>query len=584
MIVLLPVSAFRVEYEVGHGRPFSGLEALVLRAVGEGARNLDDLVGSFRISPRLLVEALVTLTHAGWIAVGSPSQADFILTAEGKAAAESGDAPRSFAASDRAGLVVMERVSGALAAGRDVRFATRPELERVWYSCFRLPIDIVDNRLDEGQVQGLLPLARGEWLRWVESIEMTTKGGTWLPLSVNVESGVVLGLPAAWERRLRGDVLAQAAAKAKTLPVDAVRLSWRVTTPRREISEDAPRLPNEWCPIDVREGDLVLTHLQHVSLMKDVFERASTKLLVSSAFMTQRAIEELRPHLLGALQRGVHVDLLWGYAAEDGAALEKLRKTVREIRKSGVPGRVHFNAVPSESHAKLLVWDEDSVVKACLGSFNWLSSPGSAGSLSHEVSVVLNEPALLARICRCVAAFWAGVSTETLTTARDRWLRLALDLDQLPRNPHVEGKAMGKLLVDHEIDGWFREALMDAENRLLVTSHRLGRAAPIRLQRAVGRTRPTEFELRAYYGSAQEKAVVTETTVAINAAGGSITELPALHAKVVVRDDLACVGSYNFLAADPYGKASGGRELAIVVNDGAVANALAATVRRWGEA
>ena len=65
MIVLIPVSRFRVRYEVAAGFPYSQLDSLVLRAVGEGSTSLEKLVETFQVHPRLLIQSLVTLTHTG---------------------------------------------------------------------------------------------------------------------------------------------------------------------------------------------------------------------------------------------------------------------------------------------------------------------------------------------------------------------------------------------------------------------------------------------------------------------------------------------------------------------------------------
>lgn len=73
MIVLVPVSRFRVPYETASGRPYSGLEKAVLSAAANDGATLTSLKAAFRVHERLLVEAAVTLITAGWIAVvGGP--------------------------------------------------------------------------------------------------------------------------------------------------------------------------------------------------------------------------------------------------------------------------------------------------------------------------------------------------------------------------------------------------------------------------------------------------------------------------------------------------------------------------------
>src|SRR5207244_8549279 len=95
MIVLVPVSRYRIEFDVASGRPYSVLERLVLDAVREGMTSLASLHGIFQIPQRRLIEALVTLTQAGWLAVGGNDEPGFMLTAEGHEALVSGQEPRS---------------------------------------------------------------------------------------------------------------------------------------------------------------------------------------------------------------------------------------------------------------------------------------------------------------------------------------------------------------------------------------------------------------------------------------------------------------------------------------------------------
>ena len=90
MIVLLPVSRFRVPYDLARGKPYSRLEHMVLNAVADGGATLRSLADAFRVHDRLLVEAVVTLVNAGWVAVQGGPQASFVLTGAGHAAA-SGD-------------------------------------------------------------------------------------------------------------------------------------------------------------------------------------------------------------------------------------------------------------------------------------------------------------------------------------------------------------------------------------------------------------------------------------------------------------------------------------------------------------
>jgi hypothetical protein len=101
-----------VDYQVAGGRPYSQFEHFILRAVYRGAASVGALHEIFQVHQRLIIDALVTLTQAGWLAIGGPEGQDFTLTAAGREAVTSGEAPRTRIVDNRYTWLVMERVTG----------------------------------------------------------------------------------------------------------------------------------------------------------------------------------------------------------------------------------------------------------------------------------------------------------------------------------------------------------------------------------------------------------------------------------------------------------------------------------------
>ena len=62
--------------------------------------------------------------------------------------------------------------------------------------------------------------------------------------------------------------------------------------------------------------------------------------------------------------------------------------------------------------------------------------------------------------------------------------------------------------------------------------------------------------------------------------GGTIVRLPQVHAKVLVSDASACISSYNFLSADPFGTTRRAREIGVVLEGGRVATWLSEHLAR----
>ncbi len=577
MIVLVPLSRFRIAYEIAAGRPFSQLEKMILRAIQEGASELRELQATFEVHPRLLIEGLVTLTHAGWLAVGGPGHEGFVLTSGGREAAGSDRPPSTTDVSSRQSFLVMERVGGALISNDEIQFVSRRELESVWGQCVRLAVDVTENRLDEGQVQHLLPRRQGEWVRWIGPIEMVSRDAHWLPVNVDFENETIAGLPDSWVPRLRTAIMTGAHRALESRDKQSRAGSWAIRGPRRgrvetvDADDDALRIPPIGWPVMVSEEDFCFTTREHEKLLSTALAEARSSLFIASAFATIIKMEALRPQLLATLQRGVSIDLLWGYSsgsAEDGGeTVNWLRKLSHDAKRDG-NGALRFNHLRSGSHGKVLVWDSPIGVSASIGSYNWLSAAEQEGhSSSTNVTMQVSEPAVVAAIARCAAALWSRIESEVLSSAADRWRRIAAQLDMAAsRASPGPTNAKVRLVLDKDHEALLAEWLRSARDRLAVASHKLGSVSEIRLLGADA-PRPSSFVFDVLYGHSDiDKEQLLRVEELTRQAGGVLSHVPGLHAKAVVSDASACVTSYNFLSADPFGTAMSARELGLVVD------------------
>ncbi|MET9880701.1 hypothetical protein ABZZ36_39785 [Actinacidiphila glaucinigra] len=206
MIVLVPVSMFNVPYKVARGRPYSRLEQRVLEdiAAREGA-TLASLCETFQVHERLLVEAVVTLVGAGWVAVASGREATFVLTDEGQKARTSGKDPASVTVLSAApSSLIFDRTTGQLARRGEVPTISPEDARLDLNPC--TPERIRRNALDESQVQKLLPRASGEWVRGIGPARLTTFR-RYIAVRVDLAEESVVGLPRAWYQALSGEVL-----------------------------------------------------------------------------------------------------------------------------------------------------------------------------------------------------------------------------------------------------------------------------------------------------------------------------------------------------------------------------------------
>ena len=91
--IAIPVALYPVRYETRRGRPYSGFERLVLDAVADGAGDIGELEELFGVHRRIVVECVVTLVQAGWVAVAADGA--LVATAAGREAAHIGGIPRT---------------------------------------------------------------------------------------------------------------------------------------------------------------------------------------------------------------------------------------------------------------------------------------------------------------------------------------------------------------------------------------------------------------------------------------------------------------------------------------------------------
>ena len=589
MICLVPISRFRVSFEVGAGRPFSQLERMVLRAIKEGITVLDQMQTTFQVHPRILIEALVTLTQAGWVSFSSQEGGGFLLTSEGATATDEGQNPSTTTVTSKTAFLLLERLTGGIIGNDEIRFKSRPQLETVWDDAVRLKAEVHENSLDEGQVRQLLPRRQGEWVRWIGPIDMVSKGAHWVPIGVDTAAGTLVGLPDRWRTRLGPVILEEAKKRESTVSSSAQAKQWALGGDSSERAwsvagrfDDEMYLGGIWST-DVAEGDLLFNGAEHDSLLLNALEEATSSVFVASAFLGTAAIEALRNPMLSALSRGVNLDLLWGCAAggePGGEVLEGLKKLAYEARRDSHAGALRFNRVASGSHAKLLICDVPAGMFAVIGSYNWLSAfSGQDGTAN--VSIRLRHEGAVAEACGCAAGLWAGAESEALSSTADRWRSMAADLErqvakagrQVGANRAEGGGTTVRLVFDREHEAILREWSASAQHRLMVFSHRLGPAAESRLVRSEESI--ASLFIVAYGFTELDKEWLSRIGSMVRRARGTVAKLPQMHAKILVSDSSVCVTSYNFLSADPFGTARRTRELGVVIEGGDVATWIA---------
>lgn len=536
MIVLIPISKFRVVYEVAEGQPYSHLERLVLKAVSSGVHSMDELRKTFEIHPRLLIESLVTLTHAGWIALGRSSNEQFVPTPEGRRAIAEGQVPDSIVISRRTAFVLLERITGTIMPDGEVRYVPKKLLEKegLWDSCVRLRSEIFDNLLDEGQVQQFLPRDQGQRLHWVGPIDMVTKGGHYIPASVDESGSVVHNLPQRSGSYLREIVLDRARGEAAKLHSDAESdIDWEELFGRRKPSQ--PLSEKSW-DISVSWGQeawLIRNDRAHEEFLLEALASSCHSFLVLSGSMSLMALERLRPNFLDALARGVDVDILWGSSSERGL-LDWMKQLAYEAKQKEFLGRVRFNREASGCNGNVIIWDDSSgVVRAGISSGGWL---GSSSLDVVRIGIGVSHPEVVAGLCWYIAGLWASVRSEVLSSVPDRWRRVASSLEANFRAQDFDASGDPVLL----------RLLRDNEH--LNTVDVIGGSKPLSIVTGQAKSEsPLEVPKYLHLGAVAD-----------------IKLLPGMVGGAIVTGDTLCITSAN-LALQPRVTEEREREIGIVV-------------------
>lgn len=459
MIVLLPVSRFRVPYDLARGKPYSRLEHMVLNAVADGGATLRSLADAFRVHDRLLVEAVVTLVNAGWVAVSRGPQASFVLTGAGHAAVSGDREPVSvIVETAHPGIVVMERHSGQVARQSEARPYRRDELADVWDTAPRIVTRVVRDSVDEAQVQKLLHRGAGEWVRRIGRIEEISRDAHWLPIDVDVDAKQVLGLPPSWRHALAAPALAAAAAAAEALPRTSTTPGALPRPARRRFLgvTDDDRVQRRATTVLLAPGDVLHGEQAHAAALTQALRSARTSVALAIPHVDGPDVfEALAAGCADAVARGIRVDLLVGSTDGDPAALTAIANRIG-YGADARQGRALLRTRVTGSGASILLWDSaPGRLVGLVTGHAWVGGTGGP----DVAGVRVLPPALCADLARAVASLWTGRrGDDDFAGEPARWRRIADDAEEdaarttaRSSDAAADGSAtMAELLVDEE--------------------------------------------------------------------------------------------------------------------------------------
>lgn len=173
----------------------------------------------------------------------------------------------------------------------------------------------------------------------------------------------------------------------------------------------------------------------HRRLLLSTIQTASEEIIIVSGWASLRALNaELRKQLLDALRRGVDVYIAFGYASfegktKDGNTHERGAQIFRKMRiyaeRKNLGGRLYVEVLTSNNigtHQKVLIQDRRVVT---IGSYNWLSNPGSGRN--NEASISIEDAELSKQISTEIFTYF-DFSKPSAPSGRSTWRLFANQL------------------------------------------------------------------------------------------------------------------------------------------------------------
>lgn len=545
--VAVPVLRGKRRFIILKGRPWSGVEHLILQSLAKAPKSVRELAEASTLPRRLVIEMLIRLMRVGWveIAVGQ-SGSTFRATSVGAEQAAGEELPSPSRSTKRWIPFVVDQITGTPYRARDfpsfsrAKVEAREKLEKIiWLKPERSmddfePRDLLTNLTEEDEQ--------------IIGFDASHEKFSDLYAVVAVRDGKVEGLPGRAPAFLESQVLVA----AQSEPDEPLDQSEKRRTHIAEVFAPEPELRQAVFGVD----DLVVGGPAHEARLASAIQKAASRIIIHSTFVSADGLNAVLSGLKQAANRGVRVDILWGQgenspkSAETRALLGAFREV---IAREGYEGRIILHPHSTGSHAKILIADDDSGGRfsATVGSCNWLS----AAFGSFDVSVKSRDPGIVSDLFNVVAK---------MTRGRDgHWADWTAELVQLSlaacEEPAPKGlKAEACLVLGADHGRFMRKARDQAERRIFVASHRWSeignRSIVIPAISAVEAN--GSIQARIYYNQVSGRLTNSDATsrmLELRESGVSIQPVhePRLHAKLLAwDDDSILITSLNWLSAD----------------------------------
>lgn len=559
--VAIPVYRGKCKFHLEKGRRWSIVEHLVLAALVEKPQGVTELSEAGHMHQRLVIEILIRLMRAGWVELqSSPSEIIFAASVAGTAAAAKAELPSAATPVSRWMNFVVDRTTGAVFKPRELPFLHKnavverePREAIVWME--------PPNFESEYEVEDLVKHLFREDEHFI-GMERTGDRLMERYALVLVRGDKVEGLPERAPKRLFNAVL------------DAAKRGM-ASRPGQPATVAAPRPPNpEHTVLEVRQinftdEDLLIGGPANEEALLQLIAGARERLIIHSTFVSKKAFERLRPHLLEVARKGARVELMWGEGDERrtiGRTRQAVKALREELAETGEDELIRLHPSSTRSHAKFVVADRlGGTPHALLGSCNWLSSGMNlleAGVRIRDARLVADLLYQAAELSRGRDGHWNELTSQLAA--------YAASLVAVP--PAKNGNTTASFVFGAAHRELLAHASGHAQRSLFLTSHRVSAAARQAMLIPLGaalKERPAlDVELR--YGTSPDAGDPDWAAITRGLSMEGIVVIspgePEVHAKLLGwDDDNIVITSQNWLSADP-APTNPRREIGILLN------------------
>jgi hypothetical protein len=545
-LVLVPLARFEVRFDLASGQSYGEVHRRILRAIGRRGASLEQLQEQFVLPARFLIESLINLFTEGWLTVTPDG---FRLTPAGLKGTEDNGTPSFFqCATNEKTNVMMELVSGGLIRESAITYRSRGALQHSgdWDDSITMKSEFSSPVIDRAQVKPFIFHGKDQWIRNVTDAVVSSGEWHWLPVDVNLESGVLAGLPSAWEPTLKPAIL-DLMQNRPDLGSERKEQYWKGSALRTKPQPLAKQLAR------FRKEDLLFSALDHRDELLRLLSHESGRILVASTAGGALS-SELQQAFAKFSGKGGKLDLFAATVSERDIGAE-----ISELTGCG---------------ANLVLHLGDNGGTGIIGSFPWL---GRMDVDKNDLSIVVRHPEIVGSLFETAASLLersgaAGPFSDAIDFWRNGAAKLYDKFAQDRASQEVgESDELSEIrLIRDQLH--YQEAadlILTAQSRCLVAS------AVAEARRAIRVVSPLT---RRAHSALVETKIIAGT---VNVGAKEIQEIDAILApygtrlrgdsksgvNTVVSDTSVLISSHQFLA----GSRTRTAEIGLLVDGGEVA-------------